>query len=108
MAISYKDFHTKYEHRFSDTGMALAEAMLVGGATEKVVLSAIAHYKLATEQPEQIQAASPQEIIARSVFPFTMNCPNCRGAMKSVNIAGGKRAAFCAKDRVCLPFKVTG
>jgi hypothetical protein len=108
MANNYKNFHAKYEHKYSDTGMALAEAMFAGGATEKTVLTAISSYTLDTEQPAQMQAASPQEIIARSVFPFTMNCPNCRSSMRAVNLAGGKRAAFCSKDRVCLPFKVTG
>jgi len=80
-------FLKKYP-KLNDTQKNIASSMILSGGTEKVVIEAIQGYKSGSSKPN------------------SMSCPRCSSTMLSIMLADGRKARYCAKDRITLPFKV--
>ena len=58
------------------------KAMILSGASPEHALKAVEGYK------------------KKSV----LTCPYCGGLVKTVSLIGNRKALYCEKDRVCLPY----
>ena len=58
------------------------QSMILSGASKEYALKAVEGYK------------------KKSV----LTCPYCGGLLKTISLIGNRKAYYCEKDRVCLPY----
>jgi len=84
-----EEFLNKHSE-LNSTQRSLATAMLLGGATEEVVLSKVLGYNMVKESDN------------------SLSCPRCNSSMVIVSLVDERKAKYCPVDRVCLPFRRKG
>ena len=60
----------------------IMQSMILSGASAEYALKAVEGYKK----------------------KLVLECPYCGGLLKTVSLIGSRKAYYCEKDRVCMPF----